>query len=62
MLRNDDAVHEWDDWRTMHRIRAFNIKANEIMADQFDVLKTFSSTLALNDKLCDTAHYTGTFS
>ena len=57
-LRNDHWVVSKNDWRTQHRLYSFNRVINAMLLHlNITIIKTFQSTLALNDKLCDNAHY-----
>lgn len=58
MIRNDSWVILKRDWRTEHRLYTFNrIVAPLFMSRNISIVTSFYETLAMNDKLCDNAHY-----
>ncbi len=57
-LRSDDYVRKVGDWRTVHRLKAFNAYANAAFAEAgFPVIDNFEAMLPLIDKMEDDAHY-----
>lgn len=60
-LRQDYAVVDFQDWRSLDRIRLYNTIANEIMhSHNFTILRQFQAMLPFLYAECDLAHYLST--
>ena len=58
MNRDDSYVRKFKDWRTLHRIKAFNDYADHTLAKAgFPVIDRFGALLPLIDKEPDNAHF-----
>lgn len=57
-FRNDRFVFDYQDWRTLHRISAFNQIANNFWSHHnVSVIYSFQQLLPFADSGCDIAHY-----
>lgn len=58
-IRQDHFVIDMKDWRSLHRVKLFNIIAEDILrASGFsNILRTFQMQLPFAHEACDVAHY-----
>jgi hypothetical protein len=58
-IRQDHYVIENKDWRTLHRIKMFNIIAEDILRSSgfTNIVRTFQESLPFAHEACDIAHY-----